>query len=102
KRASFQITELVEQEQRVVAGAGEVAVPNAHLLLALGRTDARIHVEHDSSRRTAAMNDVDPLTGEVGECREVVGRCEPLGLEAAHPARRGRRTLSRFATDDPT
>lgn len=47
------------------------------------------------------MNAVDPLAGEVGECREVVGRREPLGLEATHLARRGRRTLSRFATNDP-
>ena len=47
------------------------------------------------------MHTVDPLAGEVGECREVVGRREPLGLEAAHLARRGRRTLRRLATDDP-
>ena len=47
------------------------------------------------------MNAVDPLAGEVGKCREVIGCREPLRLEAAHLTRRGRRTLSRLATDNP-
>jgi hypothetical protein len=38
-----------------------VAIPDAHLLLAMGRTDARIHVEHDAARRTASMDAIDPL-----------------------------------------
>ena len=33
-----------------------MAVPDAHLLFAVGRADARIHVEHDASGRTAGMN----------------------------------------------
>src|SRR5262245_31305295 len=49
--ASFQIAELVEHEQRMIAGAGVMAVPEAHLLLAMSRADARIHVEHDASLR---------------------------------------------------
>ena len=101
KLTAFQIAEMVEQEQRVVAGASEVAVPDAHLLIAVGRADARIPVEHDASRRTAAMNAVDPLAGEVGERREVVLRREPIRLEAAHLARRSRATLSRPTTDNP-
>ena len=64
QRAAFQIAELVEHEQRMIAGAGVMAVPDAHLLLAMGRADARIHVEHDASRRTAAMHAVDPLAGQ--------------------------------------
>ena len=46
--AAFEITELVEHEQRMIAGAGVMPVPNAHLLLAMGRAHARIHVEHDA------------------------------------------------------
>jgi hypothetical protein len=34
---AFQITELVEHEQRMIAGAGVVTVPDAHLLLDVGR-----------------------------------------------------------------
>ena len=55
KRTSFQITELVEHEEGMIAGAGIVAVPDAVLLFAVSRTDARIHVEHDASRRTANL-----------------------------------------------
>jgi hypothetical protein len=29
----------------------------------------RIHIEHDASRRTATMNAVDPLAGQIGEVR---------------------------------
>src|SRR4030081_2795967 len=46
KRTSFQVTELVEHEERMIAGAGIVAVPDAVLLFAVSRTDARIHVQH--------------------------------------------------------
>ena len=69
--AALQIAELVEHEQRMIAGAFVMAVPDAHLLFAMGRADARIHVEHDASRRTAGMNPVDPLAGKIGERREV-------------------------------
>src|SRR5262249_48092686 len=31
-----------------------------HLLLAMSRTDARIDVEHDTARRTASMDEIDP------------------------------------------
>jgi hypothetical protein len=34
--AAFEITELVENEQRMIAGAGVMPVPDAHLLLAMG------------------------------------------------------------------
>ena len=37
---AFQIAELIEHEQRVVAGALVMAVPDAHLLLAMRRADA--------------------------------------------------------------
>ena len=61
--AALQIAELVEHEQRVIAGAFVMPVPDAHLLFAVSRIHARIHVEHNASRRTAGMNLVDPLAG---------------------------------------
>ena len=78
-----------------------MAVPDAHLLLAVGRAHARIHVEDDASRRAAAVHKVDPLAGKIGKSREVRGRRKPLRLKPAHLARRGRAALRRFAVDNP-
>ena len=61
--AACEITELVEHEQRVIAGAGVTAVPDAVLLFAVRRAYARIHVKHDASGRAAAVHEVDPLAG---------------------------------------
>ena len=36
-----------------------MAVPDAHFLFAVGGADARIHVKHNASRRTAGVNLVD-------------------------------------------
>jgi hypothetical protein len=101
QRASFQIAELVEQEQRMITGAGIVPIPDAVFLLAMGRADARIHVEHDASRRTPAMNTVDPLAGQISERRKVPFRREPARLKAAHLARRSRCTRGRLSADYP-
>ena len=53
-----------------------MAVPDAVLLFAVGRAHARIHVEHDASRRTARMNAIDPLAGKPGESRQVLSVAE--------------------------
>ena len=98
---AFEITKLVEHKERVVARAFVVAVPDAHLLLAMGRADARIHIEHDASRRPAAMDAVDPAAGQFGEGREVPLRRQPARFEAPHLAGRCRRARSRLAADDP-
>jgi hypothetical protein len=67
QRAPFQIAELVEYEQRMITGAFVVAIPDAVLLFAVGRAHARIHVEHDASRRTAVMNTINPMAGKIAE-----------------------------------
>ena len=87
--AALDIAELVEHEQRVVAGTAEVAVVGAAFLLAVGRALARIHVEHDHLRRSPLMHRVDPLARQIGEGGEVLGPRQPLGLEAPHLAGRG-------------
>ena len=58
---------MVEHEQRMIAGAGIMPVPDTVFLLAVRRADARIHVEQDTSRRTAAMHAIDPLAGKIDE-----------------------------------
>ena len=47
------------------------------------------------------MYKVDPLARQVGKSSEVVGRREPLRLEAPHLTRRSRAALRRFAADNP-
>src|SRR5665213_691973 len=51
KRASFEVAELFEHEERMVTGTAEMAVPGALLLLAMGRTLARVHIQHDLAIR---------------------------------------------------
>jgi hypothetical protein len=78
-----------------------MAVPDAVLLLAMGRARARIHVEHDATRRSSAVHKIDPLTGQVGKRREVLVCRKPPRLKAPHLARRSCAALSRLAADDP-
>ena len=101
QRAPFQIAELVEHEQRMIAGAGEVAVVGGAFLIAIGRADARVHVEHDAVRRAAAMHPVDPLPGEIGERGEVLITRQPLRLEAPHLAGGGRLLRHGPTADNP-
>src|SRR5271155_3471586 len=59
---AFQIAELVEHEQWVIAGAGIMAVPDAVLLFTMRWAHARIHVECDAARRPTAVHKIDPVT----------------------------------------
>lgn len=99
--AALQIAELVEHEQRMIAGTFIMTVPDAHLLFAMRRAHARIHIKHHASRRTASMNAVDPLAGQIGERRQVLLQRQPARLEASHLARRRRASGGSLAADDP-
>src|SRR5262252_2813505 len=44
---------------------------------------------------------IDPLARQVGKSSEVLGRREPLRLEAPHLTRRSRAPLRRLAADNP-
>jgi hypothetical protein len=101
QRRTLQIAELIEHEQRMVAGTGEVAVVGGAFLLAMGRADARIHIEDDGPRRAPARNGVDPLPRETGERGEVLVTREPFRLEPPHLAGRGRIALDGLAADEP-
>src|SRR5262245_8365237 len=78
-----------------------MAVPNAHLLLAVGRAHAGIQVEQEATGWPSAVYKVDPLARQVGKSSEVLARREPLRLEATHLAGRSRAPLRRFAADNP-
>jgi hypothetical protein len=101
KRASLQIAILIEDEERMVAGAAEVPVPSATFLIAMRRAYARIHIKHDACGRAALRNLVDPMTGEIAESCEVFRSCQPVRFEPSHLAWRCARTFRCFATDDP-
>ena len=62
---ALQVAKLVEQEKRMVTRTGIMSVPDAHLLLAMGRADAGVHVEHDPLHGSASMHDVDPAPAQV-------------------------------------
>jgi hypothetical protein len=89
QRAPLQVAELVEHEQRVIAGAAEVAVVGAAFLPAVRLADAAVHVEHDHRVRPARMNPVDPGAGEIGQGGEVRLAGQPARLEPPHLAGRG-------------
>jgi DNA-binding transcriptional LysR family regulator len=100
--APFQIAHVVEQEQRVIAGAAEVAVVGRAFLVAVGRADAGIHVEDHAFRRFAIINLVDPYPGQLGKGRDVVAGGQELSLEASHLAGRCRLFGDSTTAADPS
>src|SRR4051794_15707176 len=69
--ASLDVAELIEHEQRMIAGTGEMPVVGAAFLFAVGRAFARIHVEYDGLRRSPPAHLVNPLTGQISESSKV-------------------------------
>ncbi len=72
QEASLQVTELVEAEYRVIAGAAEVPVVGRALLIAVGRAHRAVHVEDEDFRLLAIMNPVDPDPQEFGQAENLV------------------------------
>ena len=83
QRATLQVAELVEHEQRVIAGAAEVAVIGRALLLTECRAHGAVHVEHHAPRRIVVVNPVDPHPRQL---RKVLVVRQQLGLEPPHLA----------------
>src|SRR4051794_28407007 len=81
------IAELIEHEQRMIAGAGEMTVIGTAFLLAVSRAFARIHVKYDCLRRSPPAHFVNPLARQIGEHGKVLRPAQPSCLEAAHLAR---------------
>jgi hypothetical protein len=100
QETALQVAELVEQKQRVVTGAAEVAIPDRAFLLAVGRALGTAHVEDDRAGRLAFMDPVDPGTGQIRQGFHVgLGR-QPLGLEAPHLTAQCRRTIETLTPDN--
>src|SRR3954471_13959975 len=73
QRAPLDIAELVEHEQRMITGAGKVAIVGTAFLLPISRAFARIHVEYHGLRPSPPAHLVDPLTGQISESNKVLG-----------------------------
>ena len=65
KHRPLQVTELVEYEERMVAGEPKVAVEGRAFLLTKGRAVEAVHVENQILEGRALIDPVDPMTGEV-------------------------------------
>src|SRR5215213_2222713 len=79
---AFDIAELVEHKQRMIAGTSEMPVVGAAFLFAKARAFARVHVEYDGLWPSPPAHLVDPLTGQIGKNGEILGPAQPLCLEA--------------------
>ena len=81
---ALQHAELVEQEVGVVAGAVEMPIPGGPFLIAVGRADRAVHIQHDVIQTVSVMKPVDPLSVQIGQRRPVLDRGQCLGLEPPH------------------
>src|SRR5262244_2247788 len=71
---AFEVAKLVEHEQRVIAGAGGMAVPDAHLLLAVGRAHATYYAfPEEHWRRIRTNNPLERILREIRRRTRVVG-----------------------------
>ena len=86
----------------MIAGAVEMPVPGGSFLIAMGRTDRAVHVQHDILEPVAVMEPVDPLPVQIGQRRPVLRHGQRLGLEPPHLRGRGCLRIDGTATDNLT
>ena len=79
-----------------------MAVVGRTLLVAMGRTDAAVHIKHDHLRRMPLMHPVYPLPGKIGKRGEIFLSGQNFRLEAPHLTARGRLFRDSMAADDPS
>src|SRR3546814_7942534 len=98
QRAALQVAELDENEQEPVVGAAELAIVDRALMVAIGRADARIHVESHFLRRTAGPSRVfrqEPAPAKAADT-SLKGVAQALRVSRTRCARwcaRGRRSF---------
>src|SRR5437667_5881050 len=101
QRAPFQVAILIEHEEWMIAGAGEVPVVRGAFLRAVRWAHAAVDVQDQRCSCTPHLRAVDPAPGEIGQRRQVRRRGHRAGLEAAHLARRRALVRHRTPTDHP-
>ena len=75
-------------------------IPGSTFLIAMGRADRAVHVQHDVLQPIAVMEPVDPLPVQVGQRRPVLGHSKRLGLEPSHLRGRCRLRVNGTAAHD--
>ncbi len=86
KQGAFQVSILIETEQRMVAGAFKVAVVRRAFLMAVRLAHRAIHIEDDPVAGLALPQPVDPLPGQVGQDFQIAWLRQHVGLKPAHLA----------------
>src|SRR5262249_59375587 len=81
---ALQVAELVEEEQRVIASAAEMAVVGRAFLMAVGLAHRAVHVQDELGELAVLMSLVDPLAGEVHQVLEVLFAGVSVRFEARH------------------
>ena len=80
---------------------GPVTATSA-ILIAVGRADRAVHIQHDVLQPVSVMKPVDPLSVQIGQRRLVLEQGQCLGLEPPHLGSRGRLRIDSSAADNLT
>ena len=78
----LQVAVLVEHEEWMISGVGEVAAVHGAFLRRVRRAHAAVDVEHQHRPGTSSLRAVNPTPGEIGERRQVRRRCHRLRSSA--------------------
>jgi hypothetical protein len=92
---------MIEHEQRMIAGAPEMAVIGRAFLAAMDRANGTVHIQDDGLELLTSMHRVNPHARQIGKGSEVVILRQKLGLEPAHLAGGCAATLDGLAADNP-
>ena len=82
----LKIAELVEAEQRMIAGAAKVAVVRRAFLGPVGLTDRTIQIQNQVANRFALPYAVNPFARQVRKGIDMLWSSQNFGLEPPHVA----------------
>lgn len=86
KGTAFQITVLVEHEQRMITATTKMAVISRSFLLAVYRAYRTINIQDQIGRFAQPLNPVNPLAAEISQSHQVLLTDKRSRLEPPHLA----------------
>ena len=86
QQTAFQITVLVEQEQRMIAVAAEVPIVGSAFLIPVRGALRAVHVQDQFLHLQRDLNSLHPAPRQVHQRGQVVLACQDFRLEPAHLA----------------
>ena len=84
KGTAFQITMLVEHEQRMITVTTKMAVISRSFLLAVYRAYGTINIQDQIGRFAQPLNPVNPLSAKVSQSHQVLLADKRARLEPPH------------------